>query len=368
MKNRNIKFHSAGSIFLGDCVERSTTMPIRSVANNLEKSGKKIVLFTDPQNRLVGICTDGDLRKSILQGANTTSEVSQIVNRNPITTNEVSDYTHVENIMRESQISEIPLLDTNNKFLGLYVDTDDDKPLKLDPVMVIMAGGMGQRLHPHTLDVPKPMLKVASISIIERIIKKASDEGIKKFVISVNYKKDQLIALLGTGDRFSVSIDYVEEPARLGTAGSIALLPKKYLSSTLLVTNGDILHEDSYMKFISHHKAHNAIATMVAKQFTITNPYGVIEVDGLTIKRFMEKPSYSELINAGIYVLDPQCISEIEERYFTMPELFIKLERSFEKRVIIYPMSEVWFDVGTPKDWDAANEFYAKESQVKKNE
>ena len=81
------------------------------------------MLFTDPKNRLVGICTDGDLRKSILQGANTTSEVSQIMNRNPITTNEVSDYTHVKNIMREYQISQIPLLDTNNNFSRIIFDS-----------------------------------------------------------------------------------------------------------------------------------------------------------------------------------------------------------------------------------------------------
>ena len=365
MTTGRIVFHSFRSNFLGDCVKRSN-MQIKSIANNLEKTGKKIVLFIDSENRLSGICTDGDLRKSILQGADPTSEVSLIMNRKPITTNEVSDYTHISNLMREHQISQIPLIDLNNKFLGLYVSTDDFKSLKHDPVMIIMAGGLGKRLHPYTLDLPKPMLKVANISIIERIINKASAEGIKKFIISVNYKKDRLIELLGNGDRFGVSIDYVEEPAHYGTAGSIAIIPKKYLTSTLLVTNGDILHEDSYMKFVSHHKAHNAIATMVAKQFTITNPYGVIEVDGLNIKGFKEKPSYSELINAGIYVLDPQCVSAIEKRYFTMPELFMKLEKSFSGKVIIYPMSEIWFDVGTLKDWEAADKYYDKNSQIKK--
>jgi len=362
MSIKNLKLHLFDSIFLNQCIA-SPTISIKSVAKILEQSGNKIVLLIDQDNKLIGICTDGDLRKAILGGVDTSNQISEILNSNPIKICKDTDHNEIISLMKRHSIFQIPLVDTNNTLIGLYVDIEQDVFAKIDPVLVIMAGGLGQRLYPHTLDTPKPLLKVANVPIIERIINKASSEGIKRIVISVNYKKDQLISLFGSGENFGVSIDYVEEPTRLGTAGSIAYLPKKYLDSTLLVTNGDILHEDSYMKFISHHKAHDAIATMVAKQFTIKHPYGVIEVDGMTIRGFLEKPSYSELINAGIYVLDPQCIQEIEKKYFTMPELFMKLSKDFGKRVIIYPMSEVWFDVGTPRDWNAADDFYSQKKQ-----
>jgi NDP-sugar pyrophosphorylase family protein len=228
------------------------------------------------------------------------------------------------------------------------------------PIAVIMAGGRGQRLRPLTDKVPKPLLRVGASSIIERIIASLVSAGIEEVYLAVNYKADAFERRLGTGDHLGVTIHYLRERQRLGTAGALSLLPDSAVKGrSLLVMAADILTGMDQRAFFDFHKAHGGMATIAAVPYAAKIPYAVLRTEGDRVFSLEEKPEEHVLCNAGIYMIEPEVLPFVpRDLMVDMPDLLAKVIGEGHP-VRIFPIKEKWFDVGSPEDFERVLHDYA---------
>jgi dTDP-glucose pyrophosphorylase len=335
------------------CVAEDAT--VHEIANNLDLSKLKISLVITPEDVLVGIVTDGDVRRGLLRGVNLDSPVSSIIKRKARVVPDSMDRESVMQMMKAKKILQIPIVNKDSKVVGLHVwdefeDSITNKPNK----MIIMAGGFGTRLRPHTEDCPKPMLLVHNKPILERIILKAKSEGFSEFVFATYYLSEVIEDYFGQGDKWGINIEYIKEETPLGTSGALSLM-EEIPEETFIVTNGDVLTDVSYAGVLDFHCSNLSTATMAIRQHEIKNPFGVVQIDGLKIVGFEEKPVQKMNVNTGLYVLEPEALEYIEKNvFFDMPSLFEKL-RLNNKSVLAYPTYEDWTDIGSYTDLEKAN-------------
>jgi NDP-sugar pyrophosphorylase family protein len=219
---------------------------------------------------------------------------------------------------------------------------------------VILAGGLGTRLLPHTEKYPKPLLPIAGKPMLEHIIERAKVQGFSRFIVAIHYLGHMIEDYFGNGERLGVQIDYLREDTPLGTAGALGLL-KTTPDSPFVVTNGDVITDIHYGEFLGFHIKHNAAATMAVRMHEWQCPFGVLQTQGIEIVGFEEKPIIRSHINAGVYALDPKALSVLTANsHCDMPSLFERLQVK-SQRTIAYPMHEPWLDVGRPDDLLAAN-------------
>jgi dTDP-glucose pyrophosphorylase len=337
---------------------QSAILPINSsiaeAISNLDRIGLKIILIVDDKGVFQGTVSDGDIRRGLLKGLDLQSRISTIVHRNALVVPPELERDLVLQIMFANKIQQIPVVDNRHNIVGLHLWDEITKVLERANLMVIMAGGIGKRLHPFTENCPKPLLKVAGKPILEHIIERAKLEGFSKFLISVFYLGHMIEDYFGDGSRIGVDIQYLREESPLGTAGALSLISQK-LFSPFVVTNGDVMTDIRYGELIDFHLKHNGIGTMAVRSHEWQHPYGVVELNGVDIVGFKEKPITRNYINAGVYVLEPEALSLLTiNTYCDMPTLFEFLQK--EKKVTVaYPMHEPWLDVGKPDDLKNAN-------------
>ena len=316
---------------------------------SLEQSGMQIVLAITEEGRLAGTLTDGDIRRAFLKGHNLDSKISGIINRNPLVVPPDMGRDLVLQLMSANKVHQLPVIDTDNKVLGLHMWDTIITPSALDNFMVVMAGGKGTRLRPHTEKCPKPMIEVGGKPMLEHIIERAKADGISNFIISVHYLGEIIESHFGNGRNWGVQIEYLREEQPLGTAGCLSLIENRPLSP-FIVTNGDVLTDIHYYDILEFHQRQNATATMAVRQHEIENQFGVVKTKGVDITGFEEKPIYRSHINAGIYVLNPACLSLMEwNAHCNMPTLFERIQNE-SGRTVAFPMHEPWLDVGRPDD------------------
>jgi NDP-sugar pyrophosphorylase family protein len=256
--------------------------------------------------------------------------------------------------MRSKQISQLPIVDEENRIVSLETISDLLMKNKKDNFVVLMAGGMGKRLSPMTDSLPKPLLKVGNKPILEIILDNFISHGFQNFYVSVNYKAELIKNHFQDGSKYGVNIQYIEEDQVLGTAGALKLL-KEHTDLPIIVMNGDLLTNVSFTNLLEFHKDQNAIATMCVREFDLQVPYGVVCLENDQIKTIDEKPSHKFFINAGIYVLNPEIRSMIpNSQQFDMPQLFNSL-RTENYKTIAFPIREYWLDIGKKDDFDKAN-------------
>jgi NDP-sugar pyrophosphorylase family protein len=220
--------------------------------------------------------------------------------------------------------------------------------------MVIMAGGKGTRLRPYTENCPKPLLQVAGKPMLEHIIERAKQEGFTRFVLSINYLGHMIESYFGDGAELGVEIEYLKEDSPLGTAGALALL-NPLPDAPFVVTNGDVITDIRYGELLDFHIRHASAATMAVRVHEWRHPFGVVQMHGVEIVGFEEKPISRSHINAGVYVLEPTALNELAiDAHCDMPTLFERLQAN-SKRTVAYPMHEPWLDVGHPDDLLTAN-------------
>lgn len=315
----------------------------------LDLNGNGILPVVDHDNYLVGIITDGDIRKAIL---NNRLDLQAIVNKNPYSLNVNTSKRRIINYLRKIHRRHIPLVDNENRFVKVFTLDEMDFNLKPNWV-VIMAGGLGTRLGELTKDIPKPMLKVGAKPMIEHIIDMFVSYGFTKFMLSVNYKAEVIKEYFGDGSKFGIEVKYLEEKKRLGTGGALSLIDID-MDEPFFVTNGDVLSSIDYEKLLSYHKDQNSIATMCIKKDRYQIPYGVIEVDDKNnIKSMYEKPIKEFFINTGIYVLNPQVLKYVpKDEFFDLPSLFYNLKNE-GKLTKGFEIKDYWIDMGKPSDYQA---------------
>lgn len=321
---------------------------------NLDEVGIKIVLIADESGVLEGTITDGDIRRGLLKGLNINSPLSSIIYRNAIVVPTEMGRELVLQLMVANKIQQIPVVDDQHHVIGLHLWDEITTPLSRNNLMVIMAGGMGTRLLPYTENCPKPLLPVAGKPILEHIIDRAKLDGFSHFTIAVHYLAHMIEEYFGNGDSLGVHIDYSREKSPLGTAGALGLLDP-LPSEPFVVVNGDIISEIHYGELLDFHIRHAAAGTMAVRLHEWKHPYGVVQMQGVKITGFDEKPITRSHINAGIYALDPSAINFIPvNTHCDMPTLFERLQNN-NKLTVAYPMHEPWLDVGRPVEFKLAN-------------
>jgi dTDP-glucose pyrophosphorylase len=315
----------------------------------------KIVLVCDRAGTLIGTISDGDIRRGLLRGLTLQSPVTEVTRRDPLVVPEGMGREMVFQLMAANKIQQIPVVDAEHRPVGLHLWDELTTPSERPNLMVIMAGGMGTRLRPFTESCPKPMLPVAGKPMLEHIIERALQEGFRHFLLAIHYLGHIVEEHFGNGDRLGARIDYLREEAPLGTAGALSLLaPRPELP--FVVTNGDVMTDIRYGELLDFHLRHAAVATMAVRQHEWQHPFGVVQMDGVDIVGFEEKPVARTHINAGVYALSPgalDCLPTNER--CDMPGLFERVQ-SLGLRTVAYPMHEPWLDVGRPDDLAKANE------------
>jgi dTDP-glucose pyrophosphorylase len=333
----------------------SSDATIRDAIRNLDETALRIVLAVSSDGTLLGTLTDGDIRRGLLRGLDLSSPIGQIINRDPLVVPRHLGRELVLQLMRANKVQQLPVVDAARHVVGLHLWDALSTPGVRPNLMVIMAGGQGTRLRPHTESCPKPLLPVGGRPMLEHIIERARAEGFHRFVLAIHYLGQMIENHFGNGSRWQVEIDYLREESPLGTVGALALLTPRP-DAPFLVSNGDVLTDIRYGELLDFHGRHGAAATMAVRQHEWQHPFGVVHTNGVDIVGFEEKPVSRSHINAGIYVLEPRALDVlVSGEQCDMPMLFSRLQQR-SARTIVYPMHEPWLDVGRPDDYTSAED------------
>ena len=324
----------------------------------LDASGLQIAIVARPDGRMVGTLTDGDIRRGLLRGLTLASPADDIIHREPLVVPPQWGRDTVLQLMQASKVHQLPVVDEQRRVVGLHLWDDLLVPVQRPNTLVVMAGGRGTRLLPHTEHCPKPLLPVGGKPMLEHIIERAKAEGFRRFVLAIHYLGHMIEDHFGNGDKWNVEITYLREQTPLGTAGALGLLQHRP-DDAFLVTNGDVLTDIRYGELLDFHSRHRAAATMAVRLHEWQHPFGVVKTQGVDIVGFEEKPVSRSHINAGIYVLEPHALDLLgKDAHCDMPTLFERLQHKAE-RAIVYPMHEPWLDVGRPDDLKLARDAHA---------
>jgi len=316
----------------------------------LNESISQIMFVTGKKGEVVGSITDGDLRRALLGGYGLDATVEKAARPSFIWVKPGTPDSELLNIMKKKGIKQIPILDSNHFFIDLK--TIDDLTSLHTPKeisAVIMAGGKGTRLLPHTETIPKPLIKIGKQTMIERLINSLRAQGISDLHITVKYLAQQIIDYLGDGEKFGCKISYVVEEDALGTAGGLSLL-RKSINRDFIVANCDIISTIDFRMLHQFHEANKAIATVCAKAFSINIPYGTLVTDGNNILQIEEKPEVHFQISSGIYCFSSRVFEFVPDgARLDMPEL-LKSLISKGLPVKYFQSDEPWMDVGSQEN------------------
>lgn len=332
--------------------EKTVLEVMKTIDNNA-----KGIAFICEDEQLIGVVTDGDIRRHILRKGSLDTKIGEIANYNPryVTNEDAIDYFAY---MKSHSITALPVVNKDRKILTIRF-LYDNKPLRntnLNVPVVIMAGGKGTRLYPYTQILPKPLIPVSDKTIAEIIMDHFEAFGCKHFDMIVNYKKNFIKSFFVDNEK-KRDIDFIEEADFYGTGGGLRLLEGRY-SDSFFVTNCDILVEEDYSEILKYHKEQGNIITIVSATKNTVIPYGTIELntDGQVVK-LIEKPSFSFLTNTGLYVLEPDFLKKIPEHTFIHITDVIQNCINQGEKVGIYPISEyAWMDMGQMEELEKMRE------------
>ena len=314
----------------------------------LQESRYKTVIIISKDLKVLGTITDGDIRRGLLVGMSLSAKCHEVMNKKPKIALE-NDNLRINEILKTQTI--VPIVNKKSEIIGMVnSEVSYAKKTMTNPV-IIMAGGEGKRLMPLTTLTPKPMLPIKKKPLIHKIIDGLSDSGFKEIFISIHYKGDQLVDYFKDGKKFGVNIDYIREDKPLGTAGCLSLMNINNLKEPVIVLNGDVLTNIDYRRLINFHQKSKKSFTLCAAAYDISFPYGTIELNKDSIINIEEKPIKKYLINAGIYVLEPNVIKEMQiNKKIDMTTLVKKYIR--RKQVTVFPLHEFWIDIGNHEDYE----------------
>ncbi|TDE51305.1 sugar phosphate nucleotidyltransferase [Flavobacterium sp. GT3P67] len=323
----------------------SKTNNIRESIKKIDNNGEGFIFIINDDDIVIGLVTDGDFRRAILNEVSLDENCMSIANKDFKYVE--SNYTEREiiNIFLQWKIDHLPVLE-NGCLKGILFRKDFNLSGKVilekklsDVSVVIMAGGKGTRMKPFTNILPKPLIPVGDKSMLEVIMDEYNLHFQSKFHISVNYKANLIKAYLEDFvDMYDIS--YVSEQIPLGTGGALKYLEGK-IESPFFVSNCDILIKANYTEIYNDHLSKNNDITIVASLIHYKVPYGVCEIEnGGELKGMIEKPEYDFLVNAGMYILNPDVLKLIpEDEFYNITDLIDSVKSSGGK-VGVFPVSE----------------------------
>ncbi len=344
--------------------KRLAVLPTTSILETvgiIDTAGYQIALVVDEEDILLGTVSDGDIRRCILNCISVESPIELIMNKKPQTASAAESIDSIVQVMKEKDLRRIPVVDELGRMIKVAILEDlmgtRANRVEKENWVVLMAGGLGSRLGSLTKNCPKPLLPIGNKPLLETILNNFISYGYRKFFISVSYKADMIKSHFGDGSKWGIEIQYLCEDKLLGTAGALSLLPQKP-NKPVFVMNGDLLTNINFDDLMESHQKQESKATMCIREFDFEVPYGVVRTEKGLIKGIDEKPSQHFLVNAGVYVLEPEVIDLIEpDIRIDMTSLFRKLLEKNEKAAV-FPIKGYWFDIGKSDDFRNANSEY----------
>jgi dTDP-glucose pyrophosphorylase len=341
------------------CVREDQSL--RRTMEVMSRAGMRLVPVVSATGRFVGVVADGDLRRFIAQGGSLDDAVGLAANRTPSSIDHSVPHTEIRALMQRRGVEYLPRVE-DGRIMAMHVLWVGASARDL--TAVIMAGGLGSRLSPLTDTCPKPLLDVAGKPILTHIIEHLRDQGVKRFVLSVNYLADMLVDHYGDGAELDVSIEYVHETQRMGTGGALGLVDASGLSDPFLCLNGDILNDIDVAALQQEHVTKGWDATMVVREHMYQVPYGVVQTSGTgEFHAAVEKPTERFNINAGFYMLSKSVLALVPEGvFYDLPTLFTDLKAQ-DRRGGTYRHHGRWIDIGNPAELDRARRTYEGHGQ-----
>ncbi|EAL52904.1 mannose-1-phosphate guanyltransferase, putative [Campylobacter upsaliensis RM3195] len=328
-----------------------------SIEKALEIIGKERVrlgVVVGKKGEFLGIISDSNIRKALINGKTLKSNIKEIYTKNPITIAENTSKQKLLELSAKTDIYDFPVLNKKGEVVSIRSISSLLSTKKLPFYVILMAGGLGSRLKELTKETPKPMLKVGKKPILENIIQRLHAQGFEKFIFCVNYKRQIIENYFKKGEEFDIKISYIKERKKLGTAGALSLIRQK-MEQSFVVMNADILTELDFNELLKAHQKSGALMSVCVREFHHQVPYGVIKQKNGFITHIEEKPTQSFLVSAGIYVCEPQILELLEKNaYLDMPELIQKVMQ--KGRANTFLIEDYWIDIGRLEEFKRAND------------
>ena len=335
---------------------------LKAALKQIDKGALQVLIVVDEEDRILGIITDGDMRRAIIKDLNFETPIQEIMTKNPIVISYKSNKEEALQLMKKYEIRHIPVIDEKNKIIDIFLWKDFLKngdvacAIKNVPVM-IMAGGKGKRLDPFTKILPKPLIPIDEKPVIEVIMDNFKRYGFSKFIIALNYKAE-MIKMYFAENPNNYQIEYIQEEDFLGTIGALSLIKEK-LGGTFIVSNCDVIIDANYDDLLSYHKQNNNQITILGVSRNINIPYGILNMknERADFAEIIEKPDYHFIVNSGVYVLEPEVIDLIPiNQPIDMPDLLVLVKKKGFK-IQVYPVNCSWFDIGEWGEYKRAIDF-----------
>lgn len=324
------------------CINDDIT--VRDAMKKINETQGKVLFLINKQNQLIAALSDGDIRRFLLSGGKLEERALKAANKSPRFARNLDE---AKVLFHKKNYLAVPIIDSLDVIQDIYLGNEkEQKKIILEVPVVINAGGKGTRLDPFTRVLPKPLIPVGDLPIIEHIMKQYQQFGCEKFHVITNYKR-QLLKAYFVENEDQYDLVWYDEKKPLGTGGGLSLLKGK-IQQTFFFTNCDILLQSNYESMLRFHKEHKNSITMICAYKNLTIPYGVIEMgkDGCIVN-IQEKPELSFLTNTGMYIVEPEILEDIsEDEAIGFPDI-VERQRQKKRNVAVYPVSEhEWMDMG----------------------
>ena len=343
-----------------DKIKRLTVSPdtaIKTAWRQLNDNGYRILFVVDENQRLLGSVTDGDVRRWILADKALSEPIERAMCVTPVVAAEQEGKEEIRAKLVDNRIDCLPVVTSEGVIVRVVFWDDLFKNGELNPVdqinapVVIMAGGRGERLDPFTKILPKPLIPIGDKPVIEVIMEKFGRFGMRDFYLSLNYKSNMIRAYFQ--DLASpFQINYIEEEAPSGTAGSLWRLRGK-ITSTFFVSNADTIIDTRYDDLKRFHDQNQNKLTLVCSMKHFPIPYGVVKIEnGGDLKGISEKPEFDHLVLTGLYVAEPEVLEVVPSKGIFHMTLLIEKLLAEKQKVGVYPIAEkAWMDIGELKEY-----------------
>jgi len=340
-------------------------LSLKVALEQMDKIALQVLVVVDEEDKILGIVTDGDMRRAIIKDLDFKTPIQDIMTKNPIVISHKSNKEEALRLMKKYEIRHIPVVNEKNKIIDIFLWNDFLKngevacAIKNVPV-IIMAGGKGKRLDPFTKILPKPLIPIDEKPVIEVIMDNFKKYGFNKFMIALNYKAE-MIKIYFAENPNNYQIEYIQEKDFLGTIGALSLIKDK-LNQPFIVSNCDVVIDANYDDLLNYHKQNNNQITILGVSRNINIPYGILNMKNKSadFEEIIEKPDYRFIVNSGVYVLEPEVIDLIpRNQTIDTPDLIVLAKKKGFK-IQVYPVNCSWFDIGEWGEYKKAIEYMDK--------
>lgn len=335
-----------------------TDQTVQAAFRVAAESGDRVAVVVDSDGRVVGAVTDADIRRAVLRGVELGAPVTEILSAAPMVVQSTDSDDAVAERLSTYRLPVVAAVGDDGRFAGLRRSSETVVP----PIGVLMVGGRGERLRPLTDQMPKPLLRIGGLAIVERLIESFRRAGVDEVYLTLNYMAEQFEQQLGDGSEHGVRISFIREDQAMDTAGALALLPDQ--SRPLLVSNGDLVTTIDFAAMLEFHHFHRAAVTVAGVEYAATVPYGVLRTADHHLLHIDEKPTSRQLVSGGMYVLSPEVLRYVPgDRAFSMPDL-IDAVLLDGRNVSVFPVLERWSDIGSKEEFERVLFEFAVEKET----